>query len=74
MLDLKNKYKKEVKSKLQEQFNYKNIMEIPEVLKVSINRGLGESINNSKVIESSFDQLIKITGQKPVFTKAKKSI
>ena len=74
MLDLKQKYTKEVKLKLQEQFKYKNIMETPQVLKVSINRGLGESINNSKVIEQSFDQLLKITGQKPVFTKAKKSI
>ncbi len=71
-MDLEKKYKEEFKE------NYKkkgsNVMDTPRLLKIVINRGLGEATSNSKVIEVSFETLWRISGQKPVLTKAKKSI
>jgi len=74
MLRLKEKYIKEIVPAMQEQFKYKNIMQIPKLEKVVINMGLGEVKENPKAIESAVSDLNKITGQKPVITKAKKSI
>ncbi len=74
MLRLKEKYKEEIAPALMEQFQYKSVMEIPKLDKVVINMGLGEVKENPKAIESAVADLMKITGQKPVITKAKKSV
>jgi large subunit ribosomal protein L5 len=60
--------------KLQEQFNYKNIHEVPKVVKVTINRGLGEAATNAKSLEASLNEVAIIAGQRPVVTRAKKAI
>ena len=74
MLRLKEKYIKEIAPAMMEQFKYKSPMEIPKLEKIVINMGLGEVRENPKAIESAVGDLMKITGQKPVVTKAKKSI
>ena len=74
MARLKDLYTNEVVAKLRAEFNYKNIMEVPRIEKVVINMGLGEAIRNVKILESAASELGKITGQKAVVTKAKKSI
>jgi large subunit ribosomal protein L5 len=71
---LKEKYSKEVRKKLQDEFGIKNPMAIPKVEKVVLNMGVGEAISNIKVLDNAVDELATITGQKPVVTKAKKSI
>lgn len=71
---LKDKYQNEVISALMERFNYTNVMEVPKLEKVIINMGLGEARDNPKVLESAVKELEIITGQKPIVTKAKKSI
>jgi large subunit ribosomal protein L5 len=71
---LKEKYQNEVRGKLQERFNYKNPMEVPKLEKVVINMSVGEAIQNSKALDKAVDELTTISGQKPVITKAKKSI
>ena len=71
---LKEHYQKEVRSKLQDEFQIKNPMAIPKVEKVVVNMGMGEAISNAKVMDIAVDDLATITGQKPVVTKAKKSI
>ncbi|WP_127818515.1 50S ribosomal protein L5 [Microbacterium sp. CPCC 204701] len=71
---LKQKYKAEIQQKLQEEFGYKNVMQIPGLVKVVVNTGVGEAARDSKVIDGAVDDLTKITGQKPVVTKARKSI
>lgn len=73
-LNLKEKYKKEVMQKLQDKYNYKSVMSIPCLEKVVINRGIGEAVNNSKVVDSTKELMSLITGQKPVVSLAKKSI
>jgi len=74
MLRLKEKYIKEIAPAMMERFKYKSVMEIPKLEKVVINMGLGEVKENPKAIESAVADLAKITGQKPIITKAKKSI
>ncbi|MFZ3102116.1 MAG: 50S ribosomal protein L5 [Desulfitobacteriaceae bacterium] len=74
MARLKEKFKSEIAPALQQKFGYKNIMQIPRLEKVVINMGVGEAISNSKAIDSAVGDLTKIAGQKPVVTKAKKSI
>ena len=74
MLRLKEKYLNEVAPALMEKFNYKSTMEIPKLQKIVINMGLGEVKENPKAIETAMADLEKITGQKPVVTKAKKSV
>ena len=74
MLRLKEKYMKEIAPAMMEQFKYKSPMEIPKLEKIVINMGLGEVRENPKAIESAVGDLTKITGQKPVVTKAKKSV
>ncbi len=74
MLRLKEKYIKEIAPAMMEQFKYKSPMEIPKLEKIVINMGLGEVRENPKAIESAVGDLMKITGQKPVVTKAKKSV
>lgn len=74
MARLKDLYTNEVVAKLRDEFKYKNIMEVPKIEKVVINMGLGEAIQNIKILDSAASELGKITGQKAVVTKAKKSI
>ena len=71
---LKTTYKEEVFKALQEKFSYKNPMEVPKLEKVVINMGLGEAKENPKILESAVAEIAQITGQRPVITKAKKSI
>ena len=74
MLRLKEKYDNEIAPALKEQFQYKSVMEIPKLEKIVINMGLGEVKENPKAIESAGSDLTMITGQKPIVTKAKKSV
>jgi large subunit ribosomal protein L5 len=67
-------YKKEVVPALMKEFNYKSSMQVPRLEKITVNMGLGEAIQNPKVIESAAQDIATITGQKPVITKARKSI
>ena len=71
---LKAKYQSEIKKALVEEFGYSNVMQIPGIVKVVVNTGVGEAARDSKVIDGAVDDLTKITGQKPVVTKARKSI
>lgn len=74
MLRLQEKYINEVAPAMKEKFQYKNVMEIPKLVKIVINMGLGEVKDNPKAIESATSDLKLITGQAPIVTKAKKSI
>jgi large subunit ribosomal protein L5 len=67
-------YHKEVVPALMKQFNYKNIMQVPKLDKIVINIGLGEAIQNIKILDSAMEEIAVITGQRPVITKAKRSI
>jgi large subunit ribosomal protein L5 len=71
---LKAKYQKEVVPALQKEFGYKNVMAVPKIQKVVVNMGLGEATSNAKIIDTGADELARITGQKPVTRRAKKSI
>jgi len=71
---LKEKYLKEVVPNMMKEFSYKNIMEVPKIQKVVLNVGLGEAIQNIKLLDAAQKELSSITGQKAVVTKAKKSI
>ena len=71
---LKEKYLKEIVPSLQEKHNYKSIMEVPKIEKIVINMGVGDATTNSKLMDAAVADLTAITGQKPVITKAKKSI
>jgi large subunit ribosomal protein L5 len=71
---LKQKYQSEIKKALQDEFGYANVNQIPRLVKVVVNTGVGEAARDSKVIDGAVDDLTKITGQKPVVTKARKSI
>ncbi len=74
MSQLKEFYEKEVVPKLIEAFNYKNIMQVPRLEKVVLNMGLGEAIQNIKLLDTAAEELQIIAGQHPVITRAKKSI
>ena len=74
MTRLKEKYQKEVVPALQKEFGYKNVMAVPRLEKVVVNMGLGEATANAKIIDTGADELARITGQKPVTRRAKKSI
>ena len=71
---LKTRYKEEIVPKLQEKFAYKNIMEVPKVTKVCLNQGLGQAIQDKKILEVALEEMTKIAGQKAVATKAKKAV
>ncbi|MDC5698575.1 50S ribosomal protein L5 [Intrasporangium calvum] len=71
---LKQRYQDEIKSALLEQFGYDNVMQVPGVVKVVVNMGVGDAAKDSKLIEGAVRDLTNITGQKPVVTKARKSI
>jgi large subunit ribosomal protein L5 len=74
MSQLKTIYENEVVPKLMDAFNYKNKMQVPKLEKIVLNMGLGEAIQNIKVLEAAAEELKEIAGQKPVITRAKKSI
>jgi len=74
MAALKERYKTEIVPALLKRFNYKNIMEVPRLEKIVINMGLGEAIQDIKILDASTRELALITGQRPVVTKARKSI
>ena len=74
MSRLKEKYQKEVVSALMERHEYRNIMEVPHLIKVVLNIGLGEAIQNAKALESAEAELSAISGQHPVITRSRKSI
>ena len=74
MAKLKEIYQEKVVSTLMKRFGYKNSMEVPKLNKIIVNMGLGEAIQNIKILDSAVQELSQITGQKPVITKAKKSI
>ena len=71
---LKDKYTKEAIPALRKEFGYKNVMAVPKIQKVVVNMGLGEATSNAKIIDTGSDELARITGQKPVTRRAKKSI
>ncbi|NUL49448.1 50S ribosomal protein L5 [Cellulosimicrobium funkei] len=71
---LKNKYREEIRGTLQEEFGYANLMQIPGLVKVVVNMGVGEAAKDSKIIDGAIRDLTLITGQKPQVTKARKSI
>jgi len=71
---LKEKYLNEVKKALVEKFDYKNVMEIPKIEKITVNMGLGQGKDNQKYIQAAIEELGTITGQRPVQTRAKKSV
>ncbi len=74
MSRLRDRYSKEVAPALQKEFGYKNVMAIPKIEKVVVNMGLGEATSNAKIVDTGADEVMRITGQKPVVTRAKKSI
>ena len=71
---LKTKYREEIRDALQEQFQYGNVMQVPGLVKVVVNMGVGEAAKDSKIIDGAVTDLTAITGQKPMITKARKSI
>jgi len=73
-INLKNKYAQDVAPALQKQFNYTNVMMLPKLVKIVVNVGLGEAVQNAKALDAAVGDIAAITGQKPVVTKAKKSI
>ncbi|MDU3214434.1 MAG: 50S ribosomal protein L5 [Negativicoccus succinicivorans] len=74
MSRLKDLYNSQIKNDLREKFNYKNVMEIPKLEKIVINIGVGEAVANSKALDAAVNDLTAIAGQKPIITRAKKSI
>jgi large subunit ribosomal protein L5 len=74
MARLKELYEKEIVPQLMKDFNYKNVMQVPKLEKIVVNMGLGEAIQNIKILDSAVEEIALITGQKAVITKAKKSI
>nr|YP_010338503.1 ribosomal protein L5 [Rhodaphanes brevistipitata]UNJ18453.1 ribosomal protein L5 [Rhodaphanes brevistipitata] len=73
-IKLKQHYNSEVIKELSQEFQYTNVHEVPKVVKIIINRGVGEASQNSKLLESSIKELMTISGQKPIITKSKKAI
>jgi len=71
---LKERYEKDVTAALAKEFGYKNVMAIPRITKVVVNMGLGEATQNAKIADTGADEIARITGQKPVITRSKKSI
>jgi len=71
---LQKRYKSEVIPALMKEFGLTNPMEVPRLSKLVVNMGLGEAVQNAKLLDSAVDELARITGQKPVITRAKKSI
>ena len=73
-MSLKHRYKETIQPKLLKDLSFSNIHQVPKVLRININRGLGEAAQNSKALEASLSEIATITGQKAIVTKAKKAI
>jgi large subunit ribosomal protein L5 len=71
---LRERFENEIKKSMMKKFNYTSVMQVPKVDKIVINMGLGEAVSNSKIIDEAVGELALITGQKPIVTRAKKSI
>ncbi|MDR7002514.1 50S ribosomal protein L5 [Neobacillus niacini] len=71
---LKDKFVKEISPALMSKFNYKSVMQVPKIEKIVINMGVGDAVQNAKALDNAVEELATITGQKPVVTRAKKSI
>jgi large subunit ribosomal protein L5 len=71
---LKEKYQQEIVPSMMEKFNYDSVMEVPKIEKIVINMGIGDAVANPKVLDTAVEELAEITGQKPLVTRAKKSI
>ncbi|CAM4342365.1 50S ribosomal protein L5 [Bacillus manliponensis] len=71
---LKEKFQKEITPALMSKFNYKSVMQVPKIEKIVINIGVGDAVSNSKALDNAVEELTQIAGQKPVITRAKKSI
>jgi large subunit ribosomal protein L5 len=74
MSRLRERYQKEVAPALKKEFGYRNVMAIPKIEKIVVNMGLGEATQNAKIVDAGADEVARVTGQKPVVTRAKKSI
>jgi large subunit ribosomal protein L5 len=74
MSRLKERYETDVAPTLRKEFGYPNVMAVPKITKVVVNMGLGEATQNAKIVDTGADEIARITGQKPVVTRAKKSI
>jgi large subunit ribosomal protein L5 len=74
MSRLRERYEKEVAPALKKEFGYRNVMAIPKIEKIVVNMGLGEATQNAKIVDVGADEVARVTGQKPVVTRAKKSI
>ena len=74
MSDIKNRYREEVVPAMMKTFNYTNVMQVPRLEKVVLNMGLGEALENARILDTSMEELATITGQRPVLTRARKSI
>ncbi|CAM4183739.1 50S ribosomal protein L5 [Lacicoccus alkaliphilus] len=74
MARLKEKFNDEIKTELVNKFNYSSVMEVPEIEKIVVNMGVGDAVQNAKVLDTAVEELAAITGQKPIITKAKRSI
>ena len=74
MSDIKKRYREEIVPAMMKTFNYSNVMQVPRLEKVVVNMGLGEALENARVLDTSIEELSRITGQTPVLTRARKSI
>lgn len=74
MAKLHDYYQSEVVNKLKEQFNYKSVMQVPRIDKITLNMGVGEAITDKKLLDNAVADLVAISGQKPLITKARKSV
>jgi len=74
MARLKDRYRQEILPQLVKEFNFKNVMQAPRIAKVVVNVGVGEALTNAKALDATVEDITSITGQKPIITKARKSI
>lgn len=74
MSDIQKKYREEIVPAMMKTFNYANVMQVPKLEKVVVNMGLGEALENARILDTSMEELSRITGQRPVLTRARKSI
>ncbi|MGD2075468.1 MAG: 50S ribosomal protein L5 [Gammaproteobacteria bacterium] len=74
MARLQDLYRNEIAAKLQQQFGYKNVMEVPRISKITLNMGVGEAVGDRKIMENAMSDMERISGQKPIVRKARKSV
>ncbi len=74
MSDILKRYREEIVPAMMKTFNYNNVMQVPKLEKIVVNMGLGEALENARILDTSIEELSRITGQKPVLTRARKSI